>query len=260
MAEEWDTLLRDNPVTRLLGITSLRAFEGCDSIVRASSFVRTAFLRLLHQASPAYDPFRDLQCSSVQPVMCYIRANLSKLVSAGYAASLRRSRLESPPNDTFAGALCRLQEEYDWLLKRMTLVVRPHCMKDPSFKPQPVRWGDPIDLNWSYRIIRGRDPQYTSWCDDTRMWLWGVGVVEEAAILLGNDSDYLLRLISGLDGELRYDAEPYALSIWPYAMQHRLPGVVGECARILPVNALPELVAEYVFGDAVREWLPCTAV
>jgi hypothetical protein len=262
MAEEWEALLHNTSVTWLLGINSLRAFEGCDSVVGVNAFVRSAFVRLFHREVPGYDPFRDLESRSLEYCTYSLKEDLYMLASVGYTASQRRNELESPPSKTWRDVLRRLQDAHTRLLQFLETSSSPFLpfMKDASFKPSPMPWTG-LAVEWSH----GR-PHTREWCCDTRLWLWEVGMAEEAAVLLGNPWDSLLRLISTnsqittRSGEAHAMAEFHARAVWPRAMQERLPALVGECARVLPVIALPELISEYVFGAAVRGWLPRHAV
>jgi hypothetical protein len=255
-AEEWEALLRENSVMRLLGIVSLRAFDGCDSVVGVNAFVRTAFVRLLHQPVPGYDPFRDLESTNLSYGTNGLREPLYTLASVGYTTSQRRSELKSPPSKIWCEVLRRLQVAHMTLLRCLSSPYPP-VTKDASFVPPPMPW-TALAVEWPRRLPHNNE--HRAWCSETRVWLWEIGMVEEAAVLLGDPRDYLLRLISVRSGELNHMAEFHAHSVWPRAMQQRLPALVDECARLLPVIALPELVAEYVFGEAVRDWLPRCAV
>jgi hypothetical protein len=247
-AEEWEALLRRNTVAHLLGIDSLSAFEAYNSDVSRDRFVRTAVLRVLAFLLPEHDPLNDLQSWDLGFASYDLRSTLLDLMVLGFTAFMRWSL---PPTAYFVRALEKLVLAYNDVVLNARADLS--FMKDAEFKGQRVEW---TSVWWPISEIDA----FTTFADDfegtdfVRAWLQQGVALDDAAILLGDPEHPLLTSMLKADQH----ASNYARLVWPYAMQHRLPVVVDECARVLPVIALPELVAEYVFGEAVRDWPPAT--
>jgi hypothetical protein len=263
MAEEWEALLRDNSVMRLLGIDSLRAFEAYKSNVSRNAFVRTAVLRVLAFLLPEHDPFNDLHLWGFSWVLD-LRWELTILMGFTAFLPLGPDVLESPPAADFVHTLKQLERAFSMMVLHVR-ANRLSFVKDAKFRGQRVQW---TDVRWpvSETVVNvGHDAETN---DFIRTWLRQGAALDDAAILLGDPEHPLLTSILGeavsstvaagdtFISTVGHEVTPvHARLVWPYAMQHRLPVMVDECARVLPVKALPELFAEYLFGDAVRDWL-----
>jgi hypothetical protein len=95
--------------------------------------------------------------------------------------------------------------------------------------------------------------------DSVQWTLYKNALVEEAAVLLGTDLDLSDNSVQDLfDCCLQPEVDrffptrswhQFMSSIWERVVKDRVPGATDVVAQVLPVQALPELVVKYMFGE-----------